>query len=436
MLTIKAFATHGQFANNDKLTTHPFGEASTYTLTYAKDKGIYAIDQGNIKLYTFNTSKNGEFIKLNKQTSDHVFDLVTFVYKYSIDRAGDEIFVDELRRALIQNFTGNYRDFRIGKLVNDGNIWMPSWVSWAKEGEDSFIKIWFSDKAFNNQFDEFEIVSVTALPHVDDFFLSKHAILAKLAEITPDKQMERVEEAKKKLPETVLRTNMFDWVNPLDPEDRVPTRWDSIIYGLAGDNIDSIKDNIRVTILDASEHSEEEWKKIFPDIFTRTEFTIVPQWDKYAIPEKRLVAGIYTPVGQISKVYDNYLKDFTKDVHYPEGHVREYMSVLNFPYRSIALFLTSGNENRKASFLLTDVFPDLIGVSSIHEDFNRQSEETRKFSEALMEMLIIAESMDEFTEIPFGFSRVVRHEKVFVVKSVKNVHFLVAAKSNFEIEDV
>lgn len=435
MLTIKAFATHDRFANNDKFTTHPFGEASTYTLTYAKDKGIYATESDNVKLYTFNTSQDHEYTKLTPQWSNHVFDVVKFVYNYAIEHAGDKIFADELRRALIAQFGNISQDFRIGAIVDDGNIWMPSWLSWSKIDEPSLIKIWFSDKAFSNQFDEFEIVAVTALPHVDDFFLSRHAIVEKLAEITPDVQTERVELAKNKLPNTRLRTYMFNWVNPLDPEDTIPTQWDNIIYGAAGDNIDSIKDTIRDTILDSSEHSEEEWKKIFPDIFTRTEFTIVPQWDKYAIPEKRIVKGLYTPVGQMSKVYDNYLKDFTKDAHYPKPHVLEYMSSLNFPFKSISLFVTSGNENRKGMFLLNDVFSDLIAVSSLHEDFNRQSKDTREFSEALMNMLIIAEEMDEYTEVPFGFTRVIRHGKVFVVKSIKNVHFLVAAKSNFTVEE-
>lgn len=432
MNIIKGFAAHNQFANNTKAVVHPFGEASTYTLTYAKDKGIYSVDKGNVTLYTFNSSLSGVYTPLSSDWHDHVFTVVSFVYQYTLDHPG-QIYADELLRELMSEFNGKAIKFRSGKIVSDGDFSMPEWVSWSKAGTDSHIRIWFADAAFTKQFDEFEIVSVPALPNVDDFFLPKDQIIEKLKEIDPSVQTERVETAKAKLPNTRLRTYMFDWVNPADPNDTIPTQWDNIIYGIAGDNIDSIKDTIKDGILDNSSHTEDEWKKIFPDIFTRTEFIFIPQWDKFAIPNRRIVAGIYTPLARMSDAYEKYFKPYTKN--YPKGHVELYGTVLSFPYRSIPTYVTSGNENRHGKFLLTDVFPDLIAVSSIHEDFNRQSKETRLFSEKLMEMFITCESMDQYSDIPVGFSRVIRDEKVFLVYSQNNIHFLMAAKSNFDIPE-
>ena len=69
----------------------------------------------------------------------------------------------------------------------------------------------------------------------------------------------------------------------------------------------------------------------------------------------------------------------------------------------------------------------------MHEDFNRQSKETREFSEKLMKMFIVTESMDEYSDIPVGFSRVKRNGKLFLVWSTQNIHFLMAAKSNFPV---
>lgn len=432
MYVIKGFASHNQFANNTYGTIHPIGEISTYTLTYAKDKGLYTEDRGNIMVHTFQSSKDNQYAILSQDWHDHVFSLVDYVYDYAL-RSNSEIYADELLRELMARFSGKAESFRCGRIVTDGNFWIPEWVSWKRANEDSYLKFWFVDSAFTKQFDEFSIVVVPALPNVDDFYLPKDQILEKLKEINPVIQTERVEGAKAKLPNTRVRTNLFNWVNPKDPNDTIPTQWDSIIYGIAGDNIDSIKDAIKEEILKNSKHPEEEWKKIFPDIFTRTEFIFIPQWDKYAIPNRRIVAGLYSPLARLKTAYEHYFKPYT--VGYPQPHIEEYGTVLAFPYRSIQVYVTSGNENRNGKFLLTDVFPDLLAVNSLQEDFNRQTQETRNFSEKLMEMLILTEKMDEYSDIPPGFSKVKRDGKLFLVYSVGNIHYLMVAKMNFELPD-
>ena len=50
-------------------------------------------------------------------------------------------------------------------------------------------------------------------------------------------------------------------------------------------------------------------------------------------------------------------------------------------------------------------------------------------------MLIAAESMDEYSDIPTGFSRVIRDDKLFLVFSMGNIHYLMVAKKNFNIQD-
>lgn len=45
MKVIKGFASHIKFTNNVKDSVHPIGEISAYSLTYAKDRGIYGKDE-------------------------------------------------------------------------------------------------------------------------------------------------------------------------------------------------------------------------------------------------------------------------------------------------------------------------------------------------------------------------------------------------------
>jgi len=52
-------------------------------------------------------------------------------------------------------------------------------------------------------------------------------------------------------------------------------------------------------------------------------------------------------------------------------------------------------------------------------------------SAMLAEMIYQAESVDKYTVLPFGMTRLVRDDILYIVKTVDNVQFLVVAKSNF-----
>ena len=50
-------------------------------------------------------------------------------------------------------------------------------------------------------------------------------------------------------------------------------------------------------------------------------------------------------------------------------------------------------------------------------------------------MLIIAEEMTPFSNVPRIFTKLVRDEKLYLVMTLDNINYLVAAKHNYEPQD-
>ena len=428
MYIVKGFATHSNFANNKPNVVNSFGELSTHALTYETDKGIYhSKDDDKITLYTFKTLNNNEYEELSADWLDHISTIVNFIYTKTL--SAKEIWRDELLTELIEKFSDIGNSFYCGEIAKDNNYYCPEWVSWKRNDFESSIRIWFSDKSFLKRYDETTLVVVPALENVDDFFKSKKEVSELLSKQTPSVYAERVEKTRNNKPCTVTRVFEATWHDKRNFSDTLPTVWTVLIYGIKGNNIDSIKDAIIEHILNNSSHDRDEWKEVFPDIFKRTEFIFIPRWDKFAIPNRTTMKGIYSPVVHVNEVLE-YAKPYLDK--YREQWISQYISVFPHIYRSISMLVCGNEENRDSLYRITDVYPDYIAENSTSQDFNRMTEETRDWSEKITNMVIVAEHMDLYSDIPDNTNRLIRNGKLFLSQSIDNIQYLVAAKYNFE----
>lgn len=428
MLVIKGFAQHIKFTNNQKEVINPFGEISNHALTYAKDVGHYAFDDNNdITLHTFSTKLNGNYQELSLAQKNHLFSVINWVYEKVLTRT--RLYQDELGNNLITRFAATFENIKVGEIVDNDGYYCPEWVSFNfKNPAASLVRIFFSDQAFRRRFDEFEVLAVPAIANVDDFLKTPKEVKAKIDAETIETFSDRIEKVRGKKPDTVTRLLSFDWIDRTDPTNKIKTSWATIIYGGAGDNIDAQKEALANYILANSQSNRDVWKEVFPDIFKRTEFTFVPQWNKYAIPNRSIVEGIYSPVVQVTNLATT-LKPYFHE--YTQTHVNAQIATMSHTYRSLSLVVCSNHENRDRKFKITDVYPDYIAVNSLSQDWNRMSEATRDWSEILSELIIHAESMTEYTEIPEGYYRLKRNGKIYIGRAVDNIQYLVACKANF-----
>jgi len=432
MYVQKSFISNTNFANNMPGFTAQLGELSSYGSSFARDKGYYANKDiaANLLLTTF-ISKDGEAsIPVPALIATQTLTICNFVYNQTL--GGDHsVAADVLLENLLTQYAGLAGQFECGNIISDGTYSLPEWVQWKNLTDtahpDNIVKVWFVDASFQTQYDEYEIYVIAPFTNLDDFFKSGPEVELEVRALLSSETMDRIQAMKSGYPETIIRTNTYNYVDPLNTLHTVPTDWTVLIYGPSGDNIDSIKDALMAFILANSTHTRPQWIPLLPDIFKRTEFIIVPLEDQYAIPNLQQSTGIYSPQVKLSTAVAK-MKLFASQ--YPDSHIDSNLTTMGHPYRSLALLVIGSPDNRLAKYLLSDYFPDFISVASSSIDFNRMSQVTQDWAVILENLISVAESMGDFTTIPVGMQKIHRDGILYLAKSYMNVNYLVVAKAS------
>jgi hypothetical protein len=432
MYIFKGFAAHASFSNNTPGIVAPFGEISTQSLTYSREKGIYkSAVSVDILLTSFLSAAGGIATVTANPVVDHIVTVVKHIYDKAIATSG-QIFPDVLLSELLTTYGSVASNFECGIMVNDGTHYVPEWISWRNtsipsiNNPDNVIKVWLSDASFQQQYDEFEIVVVPPIDILDDFFRPGNQVETIVKSILPAEMMARIQAAKGTNPESFIRAMTYDYVDPALSTHRVPTTWNLLIYGLAGNNEDSISDALSTYILAHSTHPRSEWVTILPDLFKRTEFVLIPLWNQYGIPNREIETGIYSPVAKFGDTVD-LIKQVLPS--YGPAHIDAHSMLMSNPFKSLQIGVIGSIENRNNWYEITQVFSDYINVSSTSLDFGRMSQATQDWSTMLAQMLVTAEYMTAYSTIPVGMTRIKRNGILYLVKPFNNINYLVAAKS-------
>lgn len=438
MYVLKGFISNAKFVSNMAGVVAPIGEISTQSLTYAREKGLYkSAASADITLTTFIAAQNEVAQVVSTDISDHIIGVAKFIFDRNAALQG-QTFADELLVDLLTHFATSAEGFECGVMIDGGNgVWMPEWVTWKNKsipGMDAqnILKVWFADDSFKNQYDEYEIVVVPPTDRLDNFFQTGAQVQIMIDALTPSENMVQVQLAKGGYPESIIRSETYDYIDPYNNGHKIPVTWTVLIYGAGGDNIDAVNDALIDFVLAHSTHARDQWVGLMPDLFRRTEFILLPLWDQYAIPNRRIEAGIYSPITNLKRA-QALIKQVV--VNYPGSHIDDHVAVVGTPYKSLAMLAVGSPDNRNDWFRITDLFSDYIQEFSTSTDFNRMSNNTQGWVTMLAQMLITAEGMGRFTGVPSGMTKMVRDNTLYLVKRYANINYLVAAKSNFVIPD-
>lgn len=431
MYVLKGFVTNARFANNAPGTAALFGELTAQSLTYARNRGTYTGSAvADISLVSFVSAIDGTAFPISSILGDHVISVAAAVYN-SIATSSSSTTSLSVLTSLLSTFNTVASTFQCGAIVTDGTHYCPEWVSWTNlsitDIANNTIKLWFVDSSFQTQYDEYEIVVIPPVDALDNFFTPVSSVRTLLAAGTPSSAMSRIQTAKQGCPETVIRSDVFNYIDPYNAATAIPTTWSTLVYGNAGNNPDSIANALIAYVLSHSTHARSEWIALLPDLFRRTEFVILPIWNQYAIPNRTLQAGLYSPIVNLQAALTLIE---TAIPAYPLAHVAANTCVFSNPYKSLQLLAVGSPENRNSWFRITDVFKDYISVSSTSLDFNRQSQTTQDWSTLLDSMIIIAETLTISTSLPATMTKVTRDGVLYLVSRYANIDYLVAAKTN------
>jgi hypothetical protein len=326
-------------------------------------------------------------------------------------------------------FAGMLTNFAIGELQYDQlhNLTLPEYITYVDASEASQVTIWLADESFSNQYDEYEIEVIFPIVPLDDFFkdplqvkvmLDKFSVVDKLAEV----QLQRGE-----YPYTFLQAMRYDYQNPVNTSYKLPTYWIVVGYGQAGNNPDIIKQAIADKVLANSTHTRDQWITILPDLFLVTEWVITPFWMNFSVPDAELQAGMYSPTVDPRKALVT-LKKTTKGAGYTDAWTTAQYELSSMVYKSLAFGIVGNPQNRGGITQFSKQFPDYMLVTNDSADVNRMSPRTIGFAAKLAQLTKIAEDLTRYSNIPPGFSRVVRNNLVYVSAFYDNVNYVMLGK--------
>ena len=439
MYTLKGFIkidalannTPGAVAANGPVTTEvsALGELSNRANTFSIEKGIYQRDgYENVELIAFTSHRDDDArITVPATFTDHVLAVTQWMFEQSLqNRFSSDL--AEFERQLLQNFGPSISNLECGKMVHAKASWLPSYMAWTLEGtEDNLIRVWFSDEVFQSQYDDYHIVVVPPIEPVDVFMGTKDKVAAALTAFNLPDLHERVLTKTNREPYTLLVSKMYPWYDREDETATLETTWTVAIYGAAGNNLELIKQALADYILANSAYDRAEWMKVFPDIFTNTEFVIVPMWHNRSVVDETVRASLYSPI----IAYEGLPQLVKKFIKYePATHLTSNLETFSIQYKSIAAAVCGSPENRSSVFKLSKKFPDYAQLSLTSVDLNRMTADTVEWVQKLVEGVIAAEGMDEYSYIGQNVTRITRENIMYAAFSHGDVNYLIVSRKS------
>lgn len=433
MYILKGFITYPSLYDNTPETVSTYGEISSNSLTFGKDKLVLADSStpkaGIIVFHSVmdeNTQAPNVIYKINS------LKLAQFIF----DRAADGTLTDDKASfvAMVKaEFNGIIDQFNCGNIGQMGLQYYPEWVEFSlfNGSEDNLVTLWLSDQSFQAQYDQYILEIIHPIVPYDDFFQLPADVRSTLANYDLVEKLNEVQQVRAQYPYTFQYAYKYDYVDPTDATKRTPAYWIVIGYGAAGDNLDIINEKITNELLGDTTHDKSEWEQILPDLFHRNEFIFVPFWTNYAVPELNYREGIYSPVldpnEQLTKVLP-----LVKGPGYTDNYILSNYQMSASVQRSIGFTVIGNPQNKNGLIKFNQVFPDYILVTNDSPDLSRVSPETAEWIMIFIDLLKAAEKMDHYTSVPAGISRMIRDGVIYASRFYKGINYLVASKASVE----
>jgi hypothetical protein len=445
MYTLKGFMLMQPLVNNDTNQISPLGEMSNITKTFSKDIGQYSVPTyPNLDLLTY-VSRQVDLetdvvtqIKLNNDRRDIILTLGDWLYtecitgNFSTDRIS-------FSQGFLAEFSSIVKDFDSGEMINSGgNNWLPEWISFSTLNQtDDSIKIWFSNDSFISQYDEYEILVVPPVDDIDALFSSAASVKALIDQYSLSARQDRINLARNPYPDTQTRVVEYNWnITSGSGIITLSLPWSVVIYGPAGDNVDSIKAAIIEYTLSNSQYGQEVWEEYIPDLFKSTEYLIVPMWENYSIPNETLRTGLNSPILNANK-FQAHIGYIANEINfYPTDHIYSNVEYTVANYKSMGFFIIGSNSNRDGIFSFKERFSDYIVISSLSPDFSRISPVTQGLIFTIGRLLNVADIVTEFSDIPLGLSKLIRNDKLYLTATYNDVLYVVLTRSSYNVPEI
>jgi len=441
MNSFKGFASLPALANNLPGQTAAFGELSPIARTYSRGQLSYVDDSmPSIELVGFSAKTDaGAVFTPSSGLVSHILSVIYWVYGQYNDglippNASKNDFIDNLSAA----FPGLLNSITVNEIITGSPITarMPDFIEWVytDSGQDILSRIWFSDVRFRSQYDEYEIVLVPPLSNLDDLNASTGVVTNLLAARTPALVQAEITTAQNGVPCTSVTPYDITWHNPSNPASTLVTTWMAVGYGIAGADVDNIKDAIRDYITSNTALAGGTWNVIYPSLYAENEFSIIPLWDDVSVPEAGLQVEMYkasVKVGSLINIAAARIPASYADSVVIANYLNANLEVASAFFRSLS-FMTVGNPNNVGGVVnFSQQYPDYMNIPTTSADWSRMDVNTRDFIVKLNDALQKAIDLTSTSIVPPGYSRVVRNGRYFLSFTHGGFNYLVLSKASY-----
>lgn len=429
MYSLNGFCLVSSLADNTKYQTSPIGELAPESRTYARDKRYYRGRGTDIELVVFDSTRD----QVDEEPQIQYTDITTEVLQWIFEQAIADDFSEseeQCRERIQTNFTSVIRNVTTGPMVNVEGSWFPSWITFIVEGqEENQIKVWLSDASFQYQYTGWYIVPVGPITNIDIFQKTKPQVLEALTEFTTPKHNEKINQLIDGYPCTQFISTEYTWHDREEEASTTPTVWSVIIYGIAGSNPTRRKRALQDYILANSNYPRTDWVKVFPEIFTSTEFTFIPFWERVNGENETDQGSLYSPVIPYEKFKEKASWFFETvenasgtDINNLENRNLDFIPV---HYKSLGCLLISGENNPVDKQILTEIYKDYAMIPVSSNQLSRLSKKTTEFIRRLITAMGYAESLYDFMAIDHDYSIIEVNGHQFYTFEHEHVEFRV-----------
>lgn len=428
MFILNGFCKISSLSDNSRGKISPIGELSPLSASYSRDKLFYRGKSKDTELIVFDATLDN----VDVEPTVAYTDIITLVQQWVFEQSIGDRFTEssEATRAMIQsNFITSIRNVNVGSMTFLNGSWFPTWVSFIKEGsEENQITVWFSDSVFQFQYLGYFIIPVGPTTNIDVFQQTKQQVLDELKDFNMPDHNDLVQIESKGVPYTNLITREYTWHDREDSSSTHPTIWSVIIYGAAGNNAARRKKALQDYILANSNYPVADWVKVFPEIFTSTEFTFLPYWELNTDKNLTEEGSMYTPVVSYEKFMDKAewfhttveAGDFEQNILFERNH-----STIPIHYKSIVAHLVTGENNPVDKQVFTEIYEDYGIVPISSKQVYRVSPRTVEFTRMLITAIGYAEGLYSFNVIDHDYSIIEINGHKFYTFEHDNVEFRV-----------
>lgn len=428
---ILGFMNVAQLIDNAPAQLSALGEVSTWSMTYSKTHGVYTSDiTPGVALMTFSVKDSATDTNqvLTIAESELTLRIAQACLAYASSHV-PPIDPSDFVSSIQADFYTEIESLEFGDLISASNTTLPAWFSFtSKAGDKNENRIWFADEYFRLEYPEYDITVVSPLTDMNDFLKPWATAVELINARTLTILVDEAQAQKQLNPETYFRHFEFDFVNRTNPTQKKKTSWFILVYGEAGNDDDTIKDAIIDELVKNTGQPEDVWEEIFPELFKRTEFILLPQWQNIAIPNMATTTSIYSPFVGLKAGID-YAKE--KIDFYTADWIENNSMSWPVTYKAVSIVSVDGQSNADDQLHLRNVYPDYIPIPSTDPDFQRMTVLTQNWVHFIIRIVAAAETVTGTSTLPQGIRRRKRGNLWWLAGTYNGANFLVTQRRNF-----